>query len=158
MELTDAQITSLKLTLGLGDYDELTPENLLFAAGQLREQADKKIAAAALPATVVTVEKSVWEATQRKVEAADRYRERQERNERDSVIAQAVKDGKFSAARAGDWVRVWDDTGPENTKRVLASLPKNAIPVEDIGDAGGEDPDLLEEEFAKLFPKNAPQG
>ena len=99
----------------------------------------------------------MFEQLTRRVEAADRYREKQERGERDGIIAAAVKDGKFGPNRVDDWKRVWDND-PEGTRRILASLPKNAVlPVDDIGSPGSEDSELLDEEYARLFPPDAAQ-
>ena len=57
--------------------------------------------------------------------------------ERDATIAAAVRDGKFSAERARQYVEKWD-RDPEGTKRTIARLqPGVALP--EIA-AGGEYP------------------
>lgn len=154
VDFTDEQQASLRIALGLGEYDELTPGDLVEATAKLRESADAKVSAAsrALPPGVVQVSQEVWDGIQRKVDASERFRAKVQRDERDEVVDKAIRDGKFSSASRTQWVRLWDGD-PEGTRDTLATLKKNVVPVDDIGVAGGSvDDDAYEAEFASLYP------
>ena len=102
-------------------------------------------------AGTMVIDASAWEAQQeaiRQLQAADA---RRRRDERDEVINQAVRDGKFAPARKDHWTRLWD-ADPEGTREVINGLQKNVIPTAALGYAGdGVDTDF-ELEFAGLFP------
>lgn len=104
-------------------------------------------------AGTMVIDASAWEAQQeaiRQLQAADA---RRRRDERDDVINQAVRDGKFAPARKDHWTRLWD-ADPEGTREVINGLQKNVIPTAALGYAGdGVDTDF-ELEFAGLFPPN----
>jgi hypothetical protein len=152
VDFTDEQMTALRAALGLGDDDELTPDRLVRAAGSLREQADKKVMASGpLPPGVIAVDQEAWDEVNKKVGAAEAFRSKVMRGERDQVIAAAISAGKFPPARKGAYERLWD-ADPENTRAVIASLRKNAVPVEDVGVAGGADDEGIDEDYRTLFP------
>lgn len=155
VELTDEQKTSLRKSLGLADDAEITPEMLITASSALRESADQKVAAAArhqLPAGVMTVDREAWDNLNKRVEQGEKFRAKKLVDERDEVIAAAIRDGKFSAARRVHWARLWD-ADPDGTREVLAGLHKNVVPVDDIGGVGGtlDDDDQFDKEFAGLW-------
>ena len=110
-------------------------------------------AAPALPPTAMIIDKQAWEDMKGRVAAGEAFRLKTLHAERDEVIAAAVRDGKLSHARAGQWAAAWD-TNPDGTREILASLPKNVIPVLDIGQPGGgmDDDEDLEREFPGLYP------
>jgi len=104
------------------------------------------------PGSTIVIDSSAWderEARIKRLEAADAKRRREER---DQVIDQAVRDGKFPVARKDHWVRVWD-ADPEGTRQLIGGLAKNVVPVDAIGHAG--DDDGVDDEFAHLFPPTA---
>lgn len=152
VEFTDEQKTSLRASLGLDD-GEIDAAKLVTAAAAVKEKADAKVAASKgrLPAGVITVEQEVWDNLNKKVEASEKFRAKVLRNERDEVIAAAVREGKFSAARSDHWRRLWD-ADPEGTREVLATLRRNTVPVEDMGRPGGSLDDEYDDEFASLYP------
>lgn len=148
VEFSEAQMASLRASLGLHDED-VDASDIVNAAAKLR--AGKVSASKALPPGVITVEQEVWDNTLRKVEAAEKFRERVLRSERDEVIDQAIRDGKFSASRKTHWQRVWD-ADPEGTREVLAGLTKNVVPVDDLGYGGGSvDDEEFDKEYARLW-------
>jgi hypothetical protein len=156
VEFTTEQEATLRTALGLGEDDELTPDAVLTASAALSEKAEAKVSAAGrrakLPEGVIAVEQEVWDNINRKVEAGERFRSKVLRDERDEVIDQAVRHGKFSAARAPHWKRLWD-ADPEGTREVLGSLKKNTVPTSDIGAGGGNlDDEAYEQEYAALYP------
>jgi hypothetical protein len=93
---------------------------------------------------------------QNRVKAGEAARAQQLRDQRDTVIAAAIRDGKFSPAQRTRWEKLWDRDS-DGTRAVIASLAKNVVPVDDIGSAGGEAGDLLDEEYRSLFPPGSTQ-
>lgn len=168
---SDEQITNLRRKLGVAeDADEAT---ILAALDEsLAERAEPTDAApqpvaqapasqptpvaaaqpvAQAPGTMV-VDASAWQAREEQIQrlvAADNQRRR---DERDQVIAQAVREGKFGLDRADHWKRVWD-ADPEGTRTVIDGLTKWVVPTNELGHAGGDDGEF--DEFAHLFPKGA---
>lgn len=103
----------------------------------------------AAPGTMV-IDSSAWderEARIKRLEAADTKRRREER---DTVIDQAVHDGKFPVARKEHWVRLWD-ADPEGTRQVIDGLARNVVPVSELGHALDSD-EAIDDEFAHIFP------
>jgi hypothetical protein len=164
VEFTEAQQAALRSALGMAEDDELTEDSLVTAAGALRERADAKVMAAGRPAPlppgVMTVDKQAWESLNSEIQAAKAFRSEVARGERDKIIAAAVTQGKFAPARVRLYEKMWD-ADPDNARAVIASLPRNAVPVEDVGAAGTED-DLTPDEYKSLFPPDyqraAPNG
>jgi hypothetical protein len=154
VDFTDEHMASLRDSLGLGE--EFDAAALVEAASKLKVTADQKVAAGSrqLPSGVIAVDQERWDQLNNRVKDAEAYQKRQQVKERDQVIAQAVRDGKFSAARKQHWARLWD-VDPEGTREVLAGLQKNVIPVSDLGTAAGGEDDLLEEEYKAIFPPGA---
>jgi len=97
------------------------------------------------------VEASAWAAAQERIQALEAQAQRQREGERDQVIAEAVKAGKFAPARREHWVRLWN-ADPEGTREVIDGLARNVMPVTASGYAGGVDDEDLDREFASLFP------
>jgi hypothetical protein len=154
VDFTDDQMAALRSAFGLGEDEELTPEQLVTAAGALRERADSKQVAAsrpALPPGVITVEQEAWDALHSRVRAGEEYRAAQLRGERDQVIAAAVTAGKFSTAQMERWRRLWD-RDPDGTREVLASLAPNVVPVEDVGAPGGIEE--MDSDYSRIFSKD----
>jgi hypothetical protein len=153
VEFTTEEDTSLRASLGLGEDSELTPAAIVAAAAGLREQADAKVAAGGrmrLPDTVIAIERSVWEATQKEVEAGRKFREKKTREDRDALIAAAARAGKLPAANIEGWQRAWEKD-PDGTKDLLAALPANAVPVNDMGQPGTGYGDDLNSDYERLF-------
>jgi hypothetical protein len=111
------------------------------------------VAASKKAVGTMTIDASAWDEREQRIKRLEADAAKRAREERDQVIAEAVKDGKFAPARKDHWVRLWD-ADPEGTRQVIAGLTKNVIPVEAIGFAGGDDEDF-DQEFASLFPPAA---
>jgi hypothetical protein len=151
VDFTDEQNKALRAALGLKEDDELTPELIAAGTGKLAEQAAAKLAASgALPPGVITVDKEAWEGLNKRVEDGEAYQRRQAVKERDTVIAAAIKAGKFSKARSEEWARNWD-LNPEGTRAILAGLKPNVVPVDHIGVPGGDSAEDVEDEYRALF-------
>jgi ATP-dependent protease ClpP protease subunit len=68
------------------------------------------------------------------------------RSERDGVLNQAVKDGKFPVSALDSWAKLWD-ADPEGTRRAVNNLARNVIPVMTAGYAATMD-DISEADMA----------
>ena len=157
VEFTADQTAALRKALCVDEENDLDAETLVAATAKLREQADAKVAASKrqLPPGVITVEEDVWKNTLKKVEAAEKFRQRTLDNERDEVIDQAVRSGKFSASRKPHWQRVWD-ADPNGTREIIAGLTPNVVPVDDIGTSGGTlDDEEFNRDYARIFPPSS---
>jgi len=171
MAFTPEQLTTMRQTLGLsGDADEATITAALVESAQ---EAAEAVSASATPAPAqpvvpqpevpaapsapagptpgtMVIDVSAWDAIQertKRLEAADAKRRR---DERDQVIDQAVRAGKFPVARKEAWTALWDKD-PEGTRTVIDGLAKGVVPVDEIGHALDSDEDY-DSEYAHLFP------
>lgn len=149
VDFTADQLKALRDKLGKGDDDEITPDELIeFINASGTTAAGRR---QALPPGVMVVEAEAWKALGDKVEAGEKREKKRQVAERDQVLAEAVRAGKFSRVRVEHWARLWD-ADPEGTREVLASLQKNVVPVTDIGAAGnGSGLDDVDEEYANVF-------
>lgn len=79
-------------------------------------------------------------------------RTQQRAEARDRALDQAVADGKFPPSRREHYAKAWD-RDPEGTRELLDVLPKNSVPVADVGQPGGEptDTSAVDAEFDRLF-------
>lgn len=111
---------------------------------------------AAGPGTMV-IDAAAWQAREDSIKRLEAAEAKRRTEERDAVIGQAVKAGKFPPARVEHWKRLWD-ADPEGTRTVVDSLTPNVVPVTAMGEYGSGE-DAVDEEFAHLFPPtNAPKG
>jgi ATP-dependent Clp endopeptidase proteolytic subunit ClpP len=119
---------------------EVTDE-LLFAAldEALAEQPEPEAtaqaatpAAAALPEGFIAVDKTVWEQTQANARQGAEARAQQDKERRDGIVKDALRDGQISAASAVA-IRAQLDSDEARTVAFLATVPKNTVPVEEIG-------------------------
>lgn len=147
VDFTTEQLAKLRDKLGKGDDDEITPDELVEAFTASAPAAAGR--RAPLPAGAMIVEESAWKDLQDRVAAGERQEKRRQVEERDTVIAAAVRDGKFPPARREHWASLWN-ANPESTREVLASLQKNVVPVGDVGSPGAGDGDV-DEEYRSLF-------
>jgi hypothetical protein len=94
-------------------------------------------AAAAVPDGATMVDAGVFAQMQSDAAAGREARAQQETERRDRVVAEALQDGRIAPATQATW-RAQLDTNEEGTTQLLASLPKNTIPVTEIGTAAGD--------------------
>lgn len=107
-------------------------------------------------AGVIRVEASAWEAAQDRIKKLEAQEARRVVAERDEVITQAIREGKFAPTRRAHWQRLWD-VDPDGAREALDGLAKNVIPVMASGYAGEDETDL-DAEFKHLFPQEARRG
>lgn len=162
MQFSDEQLATLRSKLGLADDATLEPSQVLAAIADKTPQEPNTVepetpaqpAAKAVAGTMV-IDASAWEAQQEAIKRLEAKQAKHDRDERDDVIAQAVREGKFAPARKEHWARLWD-ADPEGTRQVIDGLTKNVIPVEALGFTI-EDDESIDAEFASLFP-TTPKG
>jgi hypothetical protein len=127
--------------LGVSDAD-VSDETLLAALDEtLDEQADPTEteaapapASAALPEGLVAVDASVLAQLQQNAQRGAEARAEQDKERREGLIATALTTGRITTASADEWRSrlAKDESG---FAAVLASLPENIVPVEEIGHA-----------------------
>lgn len=114
--------------------------------------SDQILAANAVKAGLITIDPAQLEQYQHGMVRAAALAKRLEVQERDTVIATAVKAGKFPPARREHYERLWD-ADPDGTRGLVESLAPGLVPVTAMGYSGDDgDTDLLDAEFARLFP------
>lgn len=100
-------------------------------------------------AGTMVIDSAAWQEREDRIKRLEATDAQRRREERDAVIAQANRDGKFPPARNEHWTRLWD-ADPEGTRAVINSLAKNVVPVESLGSDTAEAG--IDEEYAHLFP------
>lgn len=130
----------LRERLGMADADT-TDEAILAALDEaLAEQADER-PAGMLPEGAVVVDAAALAELQAAAQAGIDAREEQHRARRDGVIAAALADGRIAPAARDAW-RAQLDKDEDGTNALLDSMPKNVVPLAEIGHASEEaDPD-----------------
>lgn len=149
---TDEQVAHLRQQLGLGDGDD---EAAIVAA--FDELVDKYVdpdkaspppAPGALPAGVVAIDQAALQELRDAASDGVAARQRQERDDRDRFLAEAMKAGKFPPARLASWQAMWDKD-PEGTRDYIdKTLAAGTVPVTEIGHAGEGDADPEAAAFA----------
>ena len=86
---------------------------------------------------VIQVEASAWNEMHQRVQRMEADAQRRRNDERDQIISEAVRDGKFAPARRDHWARLWN-ADPEATRSLISTLARNLIPVAASGYAGGD--------------------
>lgn len=165
MQFSEEQLATLRTRIGVAEGTELDASQILAAlaveppqdqGGTTPPTTSDTTPPAPAPKQVagtMVIDASAWEAQQESIKRLEAKQAKHDRSERDTVIAQAVKDGKFTPARTEAWTKLWDGD-PEGTRQVIDGLTKNVIPVEALG-TGVEDDESIDAEFAHLFPKGA---
>jgi hypothetical protein len=102
----------------------------------------------------VPVDKTVLAELQANSKLGVAAREQQVKEHRETVLREALDDGKITPASKGAWETKLV-AAPEATEAELAALPKNLVPVEEIGHGGSSPTDpvaVSAEEMAAMFP------
>ncbi|MEE2816017.1 MAG: peptidase, partial [Actinomycetota bacterium] len=134
LTVSDTIKAGLRERLGVTDADA-SDETVLAALDEaLAEQADTtpRPAAAALPAGFTAIDESVLAELQANARLGAEARAEQERTRRDGIVADALRDGRIAAASRAA-VRAQLDKDEAGTVAFLNTLPKNAVPVEEVG-------------------------
>lgn len=142
--LTMSDTIKAGLAQRLGVRAEATDEEFLAAVDEALDEraepttpdpaADPAPVTAALPEGLVAVDATVLAEMQRNAQRGAEARAEQDKERREGLLATALKTGRITTASVEDWrARLEkDETGYAS---VLASLPENIVPVEEIGHA-----------------------
>lgn len=142
----------LRERLGMTDA-EVSDEAALAALDEaLAERADPEVASAAtLPDGALVVDKAVHEQLVADAAAGRKALETLDAQRRDGIITAALADGRIAPASREAW-RAQLDKDEDGTKALLESMPKNTVPVAELGhadDAKSSD-DVL---YDRFYPK-----
>lgn len=153
-EETDMDIAALREAAGLTAEqlpDDATPEQVTEAMRLPVEPPEEEeevptpeapaetpepvAASAKLPEGVVAIDKATLETLQAGAQTAQQIAAKQAREDRDRVIASAVREGRFAPAQRENYERLWD-SDPDGTRKLLTAsaedggLAPNTISVE----------------------------
>ncbi|WP_051701741.1 head maturation protease, ClpP-related [Mycetocola saprophilus] len=119
----------------LGVTDAAASDEALLAAldEALVEQADTPAApAASIPAGAVIMDAASLAELRAQAALGAEARAQQESDRRDGIVSQALSEGRIAAASRDQW-RAQLDSDETGITTLLASFPKNAVPVAEIG-------------------------
>lgn len=119
----------LQTRLGVTDADA-SDDSLLAAVDQAL--AKQPAPTNAVPDGVVQIDAAALEVLQEQARAGAEAREQQTRDRRDAIVATAVREGRIAPAAAQNW-RDQLETAEDSITTVLNTLPKNTIPVSELG-------------------------
>ena len=140
----DTLKAGLRERLGMTDA-EVSDEAALAALDEaLAERADPKEAAGTvvvdltghLPDGALVVDKAVHEQLVADAAKGRQAMETIDAQRRDSIIAAALGDGRIAPASRAAW-RAQLDKDEDGTKALLESMPKNTVPVAELGHSSG---------------------
>lgn len=109
-----------------------------------------------LPPGTVAIDEDTLKQLKREAKEGVAARAQQKREERDRTIGDAIKAGKFPPARREHWEAYWE-RDEEGAKAAIGDLAEGLVPVEDMGEPGGEPTDSYDE-FDRLFTTPVPKG
>jgi len=157
---------SAKLREALGLSSDASDDDILAAIAAGRQSTDPAPEPTPEPATppaapvaagsgVVILDQSIVTEMQRQAQQGAAAFETMRKNERDSIIAAAIHDGKFAPARKEHWERLWD-ADPDGTRTQIENLAKGLVPLAASGYGGGESYEL-DETYFSLYPETRPE-
>lgn len=109
-------------------------------------------AAPALPEGTVCIDEGVLAELREQAAQGVAARTRQLGEDRDRAIEDAIKAGKTLPARREHWQKAWT-ADADGTRQMLASLAPGLVPLEDVGQPGGEPVADDEAEFDNFFSR-----
>ncbi|WP_336642799.1 head maturation protease, ClpP-related [Microbacterium sp. MMO-113] len=143
LNMSDAFLAAVRDRLGVTDANA-SEETVLSALSEaLNESADNTTPISAttvaptIPAGTQLIENSILDSLRADAAAGREAREQQIKDRRDGIIANALQEGRITAASA-EHFRTMLDSDEDGTAKVLASMAKNSVPVAEIGHAAGE--------------------
>lgn len=104
--------------------------------------------------TTTPVDSTVLSQLQADAAAGRAARNQQVEAHRETVLTEALGDGKITPASKSAWAKKLK-AAPEATEAELAALPKNLVPVDEVGHGGSQSPSGVEvsaEEMGAMFP------
>ena len=145
-------LNGLRARLGVTDADA-TEETILAALDESLAEQPQPAVDMQVPEGTVLVDKGQWEQVKQDAEAGRQARAEQVTARRDALIADALREGRISPANSEAY-RAMLDVDEERAARVLSALqPNTAVPVTEIGHAGGQG-DEVAEVVDDAYPSN----
>ncbi|WP_374978104.1 head maturation protease, ClpP-related [Microbacterium trichothecenolyticum] len=143
--------------LGVTDADA-SDETLLSALDEtLEEQADTTATAPAgaptdaLPKGAVVVDEATLADLRRDAALGAQARAEQDQTRRERIVDAAVADGRITAASRDLWIENLSESEQRATA-ILEGMPKNKIPVEEIGNAGDPVDTAEASTYSSVYP------
>ncbi len=136
-------LNGLRARLGVTDADA-TEETILAALDESLAEQPQPAVDMQVPEGTVLVDKGQWEQVKQDAEAGRQARAEQVTARRDALITDALREGRISPANSEAY-RQMLDVDEERAARVLNALqPNTAVPVAEIGHAGGQGDEVVE--------------
>jgi ATP-dependent protease ClpP protease subunit len=141
-------VAGLRDRLGLADAE---PDELLAAVDDMREKLAAK-AEPNVPEGLQLVDSAAFAELQAKAEQGAQAAATLAESRREAIVEDAVQEGRIAPANRATWLAQLEQN-EEGTVKLLSSLPKNTIPVKEIGHAKDEsEEDAL---YASIYGKKA---
>lgn len=120
----------------LGVTDAAASDETLFAAldEALAEQPTPPAPTASLPAGAIVMDATALAELRANAALGAEARRAQESDRRDGIVNSALAEGRITAASSAGW-RAQLDNDEEGITSLLASFPKNTVPVTEVGKA-----------------------
>ena len=167
-EFTDQQMAAIRSRLGKKDGEAVTTEEVFKAVDTPRAptvaaaagaSGDPDVQVPQISDGTYLVDGEILRKYQERAVAGDQAVQAMHLAERDTILATAVSDGKFSLARKPHFESLWDKD-PEGTRNLVAKLAPGLVPMgPPVGFAGefGGDPDLPgdfegQQAYRELYP------
>ncbi|GAA3251641.1 head maturation protease, ClpP-related [Nonomuraea helvata] len=151
----------LRERLGIASDAELDDAALLEALDEaLAERADDEPAppvpepepvAARVPDGMVLIDEATLDELRSNAAEGVAARAQQRAEARDQALNEAIRLGKFPPARRAHYAKAWD-ADPDGTRQLLDSLAEGLVPLDPIGEPGGEPHSTEEDEvYDRIF-------
>lgn len=128
--MSDTLTEGLRQRLGLADSD--VDDSTILATLDDRLAAAATTEAPAIPAGTALIDQGILDALRADAAAGREAKATLESDRRDAIVDKAIAEGRIAPASRASW-RDMCDVDEEGTKKLLASLEPNTIPVAEIG-------------------------
>jgi len=141
----------------LGMTDAAASDDAILAAvDEVLEKATEPAPAASttVPEGTTLIDSEVLADLQSKAEAGVKALAAQTKARHEGILASALAEGRIAPASKDTWAASLEEN-EERAKSLLDGLPKNAIPVTEIGAGDGPDASPEDALYNRLYPKGA---
>ena len=128
----DSLKAGMRERLGVTDANASDEQLLDALTNQLNTAPADGIIETDLPDTAMIVDKAAFEELQSNAKAGVTALAQLDAQRRDSIVDAALRDGRINSAARDEW-RAQLDVSEESTTKLLDMLPKNSVPVAEIG-------------------------
>ena len=153
MEFTNQHMAAIRRRLGKSETDPVTPDEVVaamevpraptIAAAAAGEAGDGPVEVPQIADGTYLVDGEILREYQKRAMAGDRAVHTLHVAERDTILASAIVEGKFAQSRRDHFKALWD-RDPDGTRKLVASLAPNLVPMVAAGSNGefSADPDM----------------